>query len=278
MTSVELKGNSGCKIYLIAQKSSRKFIRKISKNISYNIRLKKQENLLIKLKSMNFNSPKVLGSGYLDGKYFFDMSYISGQNFTDYILSQNLNDVFLTTHKILNKIYSLRNLEKEKINLVKLKLKLNKLSKNKSITKDNFLKAILKKLQNSNLQANFSPSHGDMTFENIIVNQNDIFFIDCLESEVSCWINDLAKLFQDPLFLWGYRDKDINRHIQFRTNFVLALLINSINKNLSDNEKLLLKNHILLNTLRIFPYIKNNKYKLLLKIGLIKFSKSEIFN
>ena len=56
----------------------------------------------------------------------------------------------------------------------------------------------------SNIPA--SPSHGDLTFENILVTpQGDIVFIDCDEPFASSWWLDLGKLFQDIAGLWCLR-------------------------------------------------------------------------
>ena len=42
MKQIELKGHSGCKIYLIIPDENKPFVRKISKNIQYNERLRSQ--------------------------------------------------------------------------------------------------------------------------------------------------------------------------------------------------------------------------------------------
>lgn len=59
-----------------------------------------------------------------------------------------------------------------------------------------------------------SPCHGDMTLENIIVKNDQLYFIDFLDSFYDSWFLDVGTLLQDVQVMWSYRfQKDISMGI-----------------------------------------------------------------
>lgn len=50
-----------------------------------------------------------------------------------------------------------------------------------------------------------SECHGDMTLENMIIQDGEIYLIDFLDSFYNSWLIDVAKILQDADVLWSYR-------------------------------------------------------------------------
>ena len=92
----ELKGFSGCKIYLFSNNNIF-FVRKISKNKEYNERLieqmMKQIYFLKNIANKYISTSKVLCYGYKDDLFYFDMEYIKGNNLTMHIKEANFNEL-----------------------------------------------------------------------------------------------------------------------------------------------------------------------------------------
>jgi thiamine kinase-like enzyme len=105
-----------------------------------------------------------------------------------------------------------------------------------------------------------SSCHGDLTLENIIVGIDGYYLIDFLDSFYDTWMIDAAKLLQDFVCYWSYRNREMNANLEVR----LLIFRDSCIKRIidMDNGKNLLETvyHILLlNLLRILPYTQNKK-------------------
>lgn len=76
-----------------------------------------------------------------------------------------------------------------------------------------------------------SPCHGDMTLENIIIKNDNLFFIDFLDSFYDSWILDIGTLLQDVQVMWSYRfNNEINMNTVLRLIVFRDLLIEEIKK------------------------------------------------
>lgn len=85
MNTIDLGGHSGCKIVLI-ENNEGSFVRKISSDLSYNERLKKQCDKQAAFSNATIRTPEVLNSGYQEnGLFYFDMEYIQGVTLAEYI-------------------------------------------------------------------------------------------------------------------------------------------------------------------------------------------------
>ena len=79
----ELKGYSGCKIFIVENADAR-FVRKFSSDEKYNERLQAQ---CTKQAQCSFAKvPKVLNSGTLNGLFYFDMEYMRGKLLSEHLL------------------------------------------------------------------------------------------------------------------------------------------------------------------------------------------------
>ena len=101
--------------------------------------------------------------------------------------------------------------------------------------------------------------HGDLTMENIIIADNQIYFIDFLDSYIDSPFQDIAKLFQDIYGLWSFRNEpNINYLLRIRLDNVKKRIVENLNLNC---EKLkAIDTLTIVNFLRILPYA-NNKLK-----------------
>lgn len=210
MPNVNLNGHSGCKIILIENKGKKPFVRKYSSGVDYNKRLKTQCNKQMKFVSDKIKTPQIYNTGYTeDGIFYFDMEYVQGITLAEYMTMMEVNRVRGMVNDIVNNIVCKINERNEKASKVFLD-KLNDLQ-NKTAKKNNqfALKAIdkLKGYDWSGFTESFC--HGDLTLENIIVRNNQLYLIDFLDSFYNSWLLDIGKLLQDVQTMWSYRSTKI---------------------------------------------------------------------
>lgn len=190
-----LKGHSGCKVSLFRDYSqyNEYFVRKEAKS-KYSNRLVSQFIKQDKFWDLNIKSPICYGDmsqGEEIGSWYFDMEYIPGISFVEFVNRNSIEVIKPYFQKIINWIKSNNQLEKTIsgdffIKLDKLNLKRGEI-----------------KLESKIFQ---SYCHGDLTLENIIISNGDIYFIDFLDSPVNCQEMDVAKLLQDIYLGWSWRN------------------------------------------------------------------------
>ena len=213
-----LEGHSGCKLFLIKSDSSDHIegVRKFSKDKSYNKRLKAQSKKQSEFNSKYFLAPSVIHEGEMDGIYYFDMQYIRGATLSSSIMQLNASEIEYIANKITKFIQenSTKTLNVSNFdNLVANKL-------------DTIEKSIRSKDRRDNLKSSFtylrkfpwediesSRCHGDLTLENILITENEIYIIDFLDTFFETWISDISKILQDLIVGWSFRDKIINSQI-----------------------------------------------------------------
>ena len=81
----QLKGNSGCGVFLIEDEERGLVVRKIAGSSLYSARLEQQ---YFKQKSFSHNlvkAPKIFKSGVNNDLFYFDMEYVKGESFHNFI-------------------------------------------------------------------------------------------------------------------------------------------------------------------------------------------------
>ena len=258
MKIIDLGGHSGCKILLCETDDNKRFVRKISSNVDYNERLeiqaKKQENF----KNEYIKTPHVFSKGYTeDGLFYFDMEFIQGVTLAKYIESIEISKIKELVINIINYIKTEKCVTSE-TNDVIFKNKIESVNKklvNKSLIIDEALSILSKHSWN-----NFEKSicHGDLTLENIIIKNDQLYLIDFLDSFYDCWILDISTLLQDVELLWSYRyEENININTILRLLVFKDILIDEI-KNADKFLYLEVYYALLLKIIRIFPYVKDD--------------------
>ena len=233
----KLNGHSGCEVYLMREEHS--FVRKISSDVEYNQRLVSQMNKQGAFRNSTLKTPQIFNSGFMEDKFYFDMEYIRGSNFHEFVQKENISNVkskfatvidFIETNTDLNE--SVKKDIQSKINNLQIDSQYDRY-------RDYCLDFDWNKIYKSYC-------HGDLTFENLIISGDEIYVIDFLDSFVDTKIMDYAKIFQELYCFWSYRELDKNFNIKY---IILDQMIQLDNFKKQASLKLLT-----LNLLRILPY------------------------
>ncbi|AEF83951.1 conserved hypothetical protein [Treponema primitia ZAS-2] len=256
---IKLNGHSGCIIELI-NINEKNIVIKRSKDISYNKRLEEQCKKQEKYSRNIFSAVRVIDKGAdKSGLFWFSMEYINGLTLADYMKTIELQKIKDIAQVFLSLIpSSFDNIEYDanakKICLLKVKT----LSEN-IIEKSEIIDVVLNKLENYQWNyIQYSKCHGDLTLENIIVSQNNLYLIDFLDSFYNSWQIDIAKVLQDIELFWHYRKEKIDNNLFIRLLVLKEIMLTELLKK-NDGEKIVESIYylLLLNLLRILPYTKD---------------------
>ena len=104
----KLIGNSGSKLLIYFNKKY--IIRKLSINKDTSTRLENQYKKIINFKkNKQIYVPEIYKSGYERLNFYYDMEYVNGENFSEFILRSNS----ITINRLFKKIlYLLQNVKK----------------------------------------------------------------------------------------------------------------------------------------------------------------------
>lgn len=260
MKDYELKGHSGCKLIVITKKNGSKIVKKQSKHVSYNNRLKAQMKKQISYKGV-FNNCKIIKENYNNSLYEFSMEYISGITVAKYMNNIRLVDIYKFVELFFSKIcrdntydVGAREIFTKKIQSLK-----------KTIIEESLLYSKCFELLENHEWKYIVPSecHGDMTLENMIIKDGEIYLIDFLDSFYNSWLIDIAKILQDVDALWAYRTYEkLNANLKIRLIILKQLIIEQL---LTFRDGIYLVREVyyilLLNLMRIIPYTKDEKTK-----------------
>ncbi len=271
-----LNGHSGC-ILSLYKDNDTLYIRKQSPDKKYNLRLKKQcikqENFI---SSSNIvSAPKVLNKGYINDLFFFDMEYINAKTLAEYSYNIQINEITHLIRLLIENLHKQNNESNKIVQLIfnkKIEELKNKINKNKNI------KIAFKELENYNWEnITKTPCHGDLTLENILITEDKkIYLIDFLDSFYNSYLIDIAKLLQDLELGWSFRYEEENSTRNIRLFAAKNALKRAIMSMANDDKRTgggILNDiyHILLlNMLRIYPYVHDTKTKSFLDKSVIK--------
>lgn len=264
----DLTGHSGCKVELY-DKNGRFVVKKTSKSTTYNCRLHQQCLKQIKYKNQFFCKPQVYSFGYDNDLFVFEMEYINGIGFHEYFRTLDISKIKSIAELLIQNIISLS--PGAKVSNKKILQKIEYLN-NKIRQKNNNITNAIELLKNFKWDLFYlSDCHGDLTFENIIYRNNSFYLIDFLDSFTSSWLIDIAKLLQDFEIYWSYRYSTIDENIKLRCHLMKNLIINEILLMENGQSLVITIYHILLlNLLRIIPYIENRPTAQLVDYGIKK--------
>ena len=252
-----LSGHSGCIVSLVKENNNI-YVKKISSDIDYNFRLKKQcrkqSNFIAQY---NVYAPQVFNCGYENNLYYFDMEFINGRTMAEYTSEISIAEIpsfieclfkclYYEDYKLDNQANYVFG---EKISQLELKLK------DKPFLEEAF--QILKVFAWQQVYKSFC--HGDLTLENILITPDKkLYLIDFLDSFYNSWMIDIAKLLQDLELKWSFRNMQVSSNRELRLQVAKEALIGEILKTKNGEQNLVTIYHILLlNILRIYPYTNN---------------------
>lgn len=265
-TDIVDSSNSGAKITIIYDKN--KTLLKKSETCDlerFNSNISKQESFVPigSFKSALIHKKRITKKNIDILMPFYDG--ISGSNFTKKI---TLNDIDFLSNEFINYFKFLIEESVEK-NLEGSVL-INKCKKvNVGICENNFfhsnekkfLKKTLKNLMNSiekNYLCPYSKCHGDLTFSNIIYDKHnkDLILIDFLETYISSYLLDIAKIKQDLIYGWSFRREP--RTVKMKAFIMGKYLYENINYLIKGKYRNLFTIIDRLNIFRIAPYISDD--------------------
>lgn len=258
MYTTNLGGHSGCTVLLCENDDDNVFVRKLSGSHEYNERLKNQADKQKKFKSTILKTPKVLAEGFSEeGLYYFDMEYVQGITLAEKLKTIEIGKIRPVINNILDEIL-VENIAGQKTNSEASNVfqeKIVSLERN-LIPTDNLIVTKALKILKEHDWSNISKTkcHGDMTFENIIIKDSQLYLIDFLDSFYDSWILDVSTLLQDSLVMWSYRKESrINNNTLVRLIIFKDILIDALNSR-GNNFVLDAYYSLLLKLIRIYPY------------------------
>lgn len=260
MRITELGGHSGCRILLCEMENGEVFVRKISSGSDYNARLKAQAEKQGSYRNRVILTPRILSVGVTDkGLYYFDMEYIHGITLAEYMKTVEVGRIRNIVEKITHSMIIDNGSRVDNTDAFHNKIEdlSGKLSKSDITSVDKGLRMLKR-----HCWANFvqTPCHGDLTLENIIVKNDQLYLIDFLDSFYDSWLLDVATLLQDVQMLWAYRNQervDINALI--RLIIFRDILIDETIRIAGSEFIVEIYYALLLKLVRICPYVKDLK-------------------
>ncbi len=278
-----LEGRSGCNLQII-DKSGALLVKKTSSSSEYNNRLKEQylkQKTFQELRSQNnfFVTPSI--KDFIESSSStasFEMQYIRGQSYADYIMQANVVQLKTLINKLID--FVAHNLQEASLEVLEPEIILNKLNQIKQLLtsrKDvsSIVYDTISTLEKSipEVAIPLGYSHGDLTFSNQIFTPTRVYLIDFLDSFIDTPINDLVKLRQDTFFHWTpFIDNNLNSYQETKIIQVFRyfdeILLNYIRANPEIKEWYLYLEK--LNFLRIVPYVQNKNELLFIEESLTK--------
>lgn len=224
MNCLNLGGHSGCRIYLLETEDGSLFVRKTSRDPTYNGRLQAQCAKQRTFKGCLLRAPAVLDEGINEqGLFYFDMEYIQGVTLAEYIKTMEIGKIHGLVQTLVETLVPRSAESNRDTDLTRshFSAKLTDLSLSFKEYENPRLAAAMELLFLHDWSA-IPPSfcHGDLTLENIIVRNDQLYLIDFLDSFYDSWVLDLGTLLQDVQAMWSYRNAS-----SVSTNTVLRLLV-----------------------------------------------------
>jgi thiamine kinase-like enzyme len=262
MKNYKLIGHSGCKLE-IEKQDEYLLVIKTSKDSQYNERLERQCKKQINFKNNSLKAPIIFSNGNNnDGLFNFSMEYINGSTLADYFKDIKISSIAGIAEKFIKIIPQNYNFDQGAKEIFYLKIK--ELEEKIGVKEDETLKRAFKLLKDYDWKnCATSDCHGDLTLENIIYGDGNLYLIDFLDSFYDSWMIDLAKIFQDVECFWSYRSlEEIDENLEIRLLILKQIILDKL-LSLRDGQVIIKTIYamLLLNLLRIIPYTKDEKTK-----------------
>jgi len=246
----KLQGNSGCKISLYSNQGAF-FVRKISKEPAYNNRLVEQFHKQVNFNNLKVKTPTIFEAGYRDGLFYMDMEYAAGLPLNDFVAHNHPRICEKIIELILERNQSCTfhpNIDKLKNKIRSVSQQLSNIKPSSKSLVHDCQKVLIQLYNKSWANLDLSFCHGDLTFENVIIKDNEVYLIDFLDSFINNHLLDASKLVMDLIIGWSWRYSD---NIPYVKN---SLILSNIYKLYPENDISIIHTFVFLHLLRIYPY------------------------
>jgi aminoglycoside phosphotransferase (APT) family kinase protein len=198
------QGHSGA-IVTLHRQGQASVVRKCAADASGNARLLQQAEKQRRLFAFGVPVPRVIAQGAEpDGRAFFEMEYVPARTLGAIVAGAAALDWPALAHALDRMIWLFRTQAGEPIPPGAFAQKIADILGQCDTAETRILADALLRCDWTGIPS--SPSHGDLTFENILIAQGGrVAFIDCDEPWVSSFWLDIAKLFQDAQGHWCLR-------------------------------------------------------------------------
>ena len=247
-------GLSGCKLELVDG-----LLRKHSPYAEYDSRLISQaEKQIVFSKRIykNIEAPKV----HEMEVYWFDMDYVSGQNFEEFFSTASINDVEFVVSTLFEYFDELISTARNVDASNKILKKIDSLKEKTSYSK--YIEFLKKYVEDNQIVVPHTFCHGDLTFANIIFHKNRLFFIDFLDCYVDTFLSDLIKLKQDLYHLWAVKNQN---SYSIRIHQIYKYLWDKLEDRYSSYMDKSFQVLDVMNALRIEPYLTSKRQNVILE-------------
>ena len=208
-----LAGHSGAQV-AVEHDGERSYVRKMATRPELNARLSKQCEKQASFASSGVAAPHVLGRGWNDDLFYFDMTYVPGISVAKHVCGGN-NDMFAAIERLVaGWLTRMRGTQTGTLPGETFSNKVNSIYKNcaGNPVASEFLHEIAtirhKLVDYPWPDAPASECHGDFTLENILIsNDRQLLMIDFDVPDICSYWMDIGKLYQISWALWCARQE-----------------------------------------------------------------------
>jgi aminoglycoside phosphotransferase (APT) family kinase protein len=203
-----LSGLSAAEVFLVTRDGRHWFVRKAARQADASARLRRQvekQQRFAALLADDVRTPRVLGDGEVDGRYFYDMEMIRGQDGASYLRQASYREVGCFADRLC------RYLERAAAEpallpnatdslFAALFAKLHDVQAATGLISTDNLARLFLSLERVRRLGPILPTlcHGDLTLENMVLGHDGtIWVVDLLDAPFEHYWQDLAKLHQD---------------------------------------------------------------------------------
>ena len=250
-----IRGNSNYKVYIDSG-----YVIKKSPNKNDSKRLEAQYIKQKEFKNNIFKTPQIHKHGVTNGLFWFKMDFIPYKTFDLSFKHINKNSLDILSDKLINFIKN--NIKGHKKFNRDFLINKYELTKSKIQIKQgidvSYLNEFFYDLEKE-LTLPIGYCHGDLTFSNFLLNNDEIVLIDFLDTFFDSPLQDIVKLKQDTKYHWSLRKLNTVRD-SIKIKQCFSYIDKKLDENLNNHKHYDIKYYKyfqILNLLRIIPYCKD---------------------
>jgi len=208
---------SQAQVFILTKDRQRWFVRKVARNPGASGRLRAQackQAAFAACIGDIIKTPRIVDEGEVDGRYYFDMDFVRGPDGASFLRSAPFTEVARFADRLCEYLeLAARSAAigpaTKTTSFEALFARICQIQQRTGALSDHVAARLLLALDRLRTDGPAVPSlcHGDLTLENIIVDDGTIWVVDLLDPPFEHWWNDVAKLHQDLSGGWFLRRK-----------------------------------------------------------------------